>query len=101
MNIGKGGFIYILTNKNNTTLYTGVTSNLTNRLLEHRDKKYPHSFSARYNLEKLVHYEYFESITSAIEREKQIKASSRAKKIELIEIKNPNWNDLGIEVLKW
>jgi len=100
-NIGKGGFIYILTNKNNTSLYTGVTSNLINRLIEHKDKKYARSFSAKYNLDKLVYYEIFDSISSAIEREKQIKAGSRAKKIRLIESNNPTWKDLGVEVLKW
>ncbi len=99
--VGKGGFIYILTNKNNTTLYTGVTSDLTSRLMEHIDKKYPHSFSARYNLNKLVYYETFQSIEAAIEREKQIKAGSRTKKIRLIESINPLWNDLGKEVLRW
>ncbi len=99
--IGKGGFIYIITNKNNTTLYTGVTSDLTSRLIQHKEKLYPNSFSAKYNLNKLVYYEAFESITSAIEREKQIKAGSRAKKVKLIESQNPNWGDLGEEVLRW
>ncbi len=99
--VGKGGFIYILTNKNNTTLYTGVTSDLTSRLMEHIDKKCPHSFSARYNLNKLVYYETFQSIEAAIEREKQIKAGARTKKIRLIESINSPWNDLGKEVLKW
>jgi len=99
--IGKGGFIYILTNKNNTTLYTGVTSDLTSRLMEHIDKKYPASFSSKYNLNKLVYYEVFQSIEAAIAREKQIKAGSRIKKIRLIESLNPMWNNLGKEVLKW
>lgn len=99
--VGKGGFIYILTNKNNTTLYTGVTSDLTSRLMQHIDKTHPHSFSAKYNLIKLIYYEVFRSIGSAIDREKQIKAGSRIKKIELVESLNPNWDDLGEEVLEW
>ena len=99
--VGKGGFVYIITNKNNTTLYTGVTSDLINRLIQHIQKLYPNSFSAKYNLNKLVYYEAFQSIESAIEREKQIKAGSRHKKIKLIESKNLNCYDLGVEVLKW
>lgn len=99
--VGKGGATYILTNKNNTTLYTGVTSDLTSRLIEHIDKKYSHSFSAKYNLYKLVYYQIFQSIEEAIEREKQIKAGSRAKKILLIESINPSWKDIGKEVLNW
>ena len=91
----KGGAIYILTNKNNTTLYTDVTADLQSRYIQHIEKVYPKSFSARYNLNKLVYYELFSSITDAIDREKQIKAGSRAKKIKLIEQENPNWNDLG------
>ena len=91
----KGGAIYILTNKNNTTLYTGVTADLRSRYIQHIDKVYPKSFSARYNLNKLVYYELFSLITDAIDREKQIKAGSRAAKIKLIEQENPSWNDLG------
>lgn len=97
----RGGSIYILTNKNHTTLYTGVTSDLTSRLLQHINKAFPNSFSARYNLTKLVYYESFYSIEEAISREKQIKAGSRAKKEELIENMNPGWEDLGEEVVKW
>lgn len=84
MNNGKGGCIYLLTNKNNTTIYVGVTSDLRNRILENRQKKYPKSFSARYNLNKLVYYETFHSIEEAINREKQIKAGSRKTKEDLI-----------------
>ena len=60
--VGKGGAIYILTNKNNTALYTGVTSDLTSRLMQHIDKAYPRSFSAKYNLNKLVYYELFNQL---------------------------------------
>ena len=79
------GFVYILTNKQNTKLYVGVTSDLPGRMIKHRTKYYPKSFSARYNISKLVYDEVFDSITSAIAREKQLTAGSRKKKIALIE----------------
>lgn len=90
----KPGFIYILTNKNNTTLYVGVTSNLIVRVQQHQQKINPKSFTARYNLNKLVYYEAFQMIGDAIAREKQLKAGNRAKKLMLIEDRNPNWEDL-------
>ena len=90
----KPGFIYILTNKNNTTLYVGVTSNLPERLLQHRQKKFKNSFTAQYNLDKLVYWEAFQEIGDAIGREKQLKAGSRKKKMDLIITINPEWNDL-------
>jgi putative endonuclease len=90
----KPGYIYILTNKNNTTLYVGVTSNLTQRMHQHKEKHDKKSFTARYNIDKLVYYEAFQMIGDAIAREKQLKAGSRAKKIALIEKENSAWNDL-------
>jgi putative endonuclease len=90
----KPGFVYIITNFSNTTLYIGVTSNLPKRILEHKEKRYQNSFSTRYNLNKLVYYEQFQMIGDAIAREKQLKAGSRGKKLELIEKNNPNWLDL-------
>lgn len=90
----KPGFIYILTNKNNTTLYVGVTANIIDRVQQHIQKLHPKSFTARYNLNKLVYYEAHQMIGDAIAREKQIKAGNRAKKIELIKSINPNWDDL-------
>lgn len=90
----KGGSVYIVTNKNHTVLYTGVSSELYNRIIKHKQKYYPFSFSARYNANKLVWHEEFTSITEAIAREKQIKAGSRKKKLALIEAMNPEWNDL-------
>ena len=90
----RGGHIYILTNKTNKVLYTGVTSELRNRVWDHKAKLHPKSFSARYNTNKLVYFESFVFIEEAIAREKQIKAGSRMKKIRLIEQMNPNWNDL-------
>ena len=95
------GCVYILTNKHNTTLYTGVTSNLRVRLWEHKNKYYPKSFSARYNLNKLVYYEVYGSIEEAIAMEKYIKGKSRAYRESLIEKTNPEWQDLGIEVEAW
>lgn len=92
------GFVYIITNFTNTTLYIGVTSNLPQRIIEHKEKRYQYSFSARYNLSKLVYYEQFQMIGDAIGREKQLKAGSRKKKIDLIEKVNPEWNDLFGEI---
>ena len=92
--IMKPGFVYILTNKNNTTLYVGVTANLEQRIKQHRSKVDKKSFTARYNLDKLVYFESFQMIGDAIAREKQLKAGNRAKKIALIESENPNWEEL-------
>jgi putative endonuclease len=96
----KGGYVYIVTNKNKTTLYIGVTSNLTGRIYEHKDHKYKNSFSDMYNAELLVYYEAFDSIEAAIEREKQIKKWNRQKKEALINSINPGWMDLYENVLK-
>lgn len=90
----KSGFIYIMTNANNTTLYVGVTSNLPQRVLEHKERRCQQSFTSRYKLYKLVYWEAFQEIGDAIYREKQIKAGSRAKKEVLINSINPEWNDL-------
>jgi putative endonuclease len=90
----KGGNVYIVTNKNNKVLYVGVTSNLKQRILDHQNKKYKNAFSARYNCNKLVYYECFNSIVEAIAREKQLKAGNRAKKLALINDFNINWEDL-------
>ncbi|MFC1521757.1 GIY-YIG nuclease family protein [Elusimicrobiota bacterium] len=85
--------VYILTNSGNNVFYTGITSSLTKRIWEHRSKIVK-GFTNKYNVSKLVYYEIFDNPTSAIEREKQIKAGSRKKKIRLIEAKNPSWQDL-------
>ncbi|QXP61932.1 GIY-YIG nuclease family protein [Olleya sp. HaHaR_3_96] len=94
----KPGYIYILTNKNNTTLYVGVTTYLKKRILQHKEKYNPKSFSARYNLDKLVYHEAHQMIGDVIAREKQLKVGSRAQKIGLIESINPEWLDLFDEV---
>ncbi len=90
----KPGFVYIITNKYNTVVYTGVTSNLPQRILDHIHKRNQQSFSARYYLNKLVYYEQFQMIGDAIGREKQIKAASRAYKNTLVNSINPKWEDL-------
>jgi len=96
----RGGYVYILTNKNNTVLYTGVTSNLCNRFYEHRNKL-TGGFTAKYQVNKLVYFEVWPTIEEAIAREKQIKAGSRKKKIELIEMDNKCWNDLYEKVQEY
>jgi putative endonuclease len=89
----KSGYIYILTNKPNGTLYIGVTSNLIKRIYEHKNELVD-GFSQKYGLKTLVFYEIYDDIAIAIAREKQLKAGNRSKKIALIIEKNPNWNDL-------
>ncbi len=87
-------FVCILTNKNHSVLYTGVTSNLEFRLILHRNGQFKNSFTSRYNIDMLVYFEEFDRMEDAISREKQIKAGSRLKKIEPINRMNPYWNDL-------
>jgi putative endonuclease len=90
---GKEYCVYILTNKNNTVLYTGVTNDLWRRVTDHKAGK-GSVFTKRYNLTKLVYFECGNDVNIAILREKQIKAGSRKKKIELINGMNPEWKDL-------
>jgi len=85
--------VYIMTNKNNTVLYTGVTSDLRRRAFQHRQRMCK-GFTRTYNIVKLVYYEVLQDPYNAIAREKQIKGGSRKKKIELIESMNPEWEDL-------
>ena len=92
------GFVYIMTNDNNSVLYTGVTSEIRQRILQHKSKTFLNSFSSRYNICKLVYIECFETIGEAIKKEKQIKAGSRMKKINLINRINPEWNDLSLNL---
>jgi len=86
-------FVYIITNKTNTILYIGVTNSLVRRIYQHKNKLVS-SFSSKYNLNKLVHYEIFPEIKLAIAREKQLKAGSRKKKDLLIQSINPHYEDL-------
>ena len=90
-------YTYIMTNKTNTVLYTGVTSDLTRRVYEHKEK-FIEEFAGKYNITKLVCYEVFDDAESAISREKQIKAGSRQKKVDLINRMNRQWRDLYREL---
>jgi putative endonuclease len=90
-------FVYILTNAWNMVLYTGVTSDLKARVYQHPEKLLP-GFTNRYNVSKLVYYEAGYAAAGAITREKQIKAGSRQKKIELVNRMNPEWRDLYEEL---
>jgi putative endonuclease len=85
--------VYILANRRRGTLYTGVTSNLAERIFQHREGLTP-GFSSRYGCNRLVFYQRYERMDEAIVREKQIKGGSRARKIALIEAMNPDWRDL-------
>lgn len=89
-------YVYILTNKTNTTLYIGMTNDLKRRLYEHKNKIIP-GFTEKYNVNKLVYYEKTTDVKSAIQREKNIKKWNRDWKLELIKKTNPNFNDLSLE----
>ena len=92
-------YIYILTNRPNGVLYTGITSDLLRRVFTHKSR-IVRGFSRKYNTEKLVYYEYFEDINYAIAREKELKKWRRAWKLNLIEKMNPTWRDLYFELLR-
>ena len=89
-------YVYIMTNAHHTVLYTGVTNDLLRRVYEHKHKQVK-GFTARYNVDKLVYYEVCDHVESAIQREKQIKAGSRARKLVLINRMNPQWNELIVD----
>ena len=93
-----GGCVYIITNRYNKVLYTGVTSELRARIWEHKTKFYPESFTAKFNCNKIVWYEVLPRIEEAIEREKQIKGGSRKDKKALINTINPTWRDLWEDI---
>ena len=86
-------YLYIMTTRHNTALYTGVTNDLVRRVWEHR-QGVGSGFTSRYQAKKLVYYEVYEDPESANQREKQIKSGSRRKKVDLIESANPAWEDL-------
>ncbi len=92
--------IYILANKPNGTLYTGVTSNLPARVYQHK-QKCTRSFTTKFGVTRLVYFELFEDMCTAIGREKQLKGGSRAKKIALIRQMNPAWRDLYEDIISW
>ena len=87
-------YVYIMTNKNNSVLYTGITNDLERRVYEHKNKLI-NGFAKKYNICKLVYVEAHDDINKAIERERQIKGGSRQKKIDLINSSNKTWNDLN------
>ena len=86
-------FVYIMTNQHNTVLYTGVTGNLYERVLQHKNGK-GGKFTSKYHVIKLVYYEWYEDVYLALNREKAIKGGSRQRKIDLINEINPDWLDL-------
>src|SRR5579863_1070926 len=88
-------FIYLMSNPSRT-LYTGMTNSLRRRVREHKLKLTP-GFAANYNITRLVYFESFEDVRNAIEREKQIKAWTREKRLALVESTNPKWEDLSRE----
>ena len=90
-------YVYIMTNKHNTVLYTGMTNDLSRRVHEHKEGL-GGSFTAKYRIKKLVYYETTDDVNAAIAREKQIKAGSRSKKIDLVNGINPEWRDLYEEL---
>jgi len=94
----RGGCVYIMTNSFNNVLYTGVTSDLQSRILQHKNNKFPKSFTSKYNCYKLVYFMFFPTIEDAIAEEKRIKGGSRQQKINLIIGLNPIWKDLYYEL---
>ena len=88
-------WVYILTNRRDDVLYVGVTSDLKGRVAKHKNKTYPNSFSAQYNLDKLVDIVMNVIIADIVDREKQLKAGNRARKLKLIVGMNPEWRDLS------
>ncbi len=86
-------YLYIITNKENGTIYTGVTNDLVRRIAEHKEKKIS-GFTKRHRLDKLVYYEIYQDVKEAIKREKQLKAGSRLNKTDLMNAFNKNWSDL-------
>ena len=92
-------YVYIMTNKHCTVLYTGVTNNLVRRVYEHKNHLDKNSFTSKYNVTKLVYFEETTDVRAAIEREKQIKSWSRDRKTDLIFKTNPHWVDLYNQIL--
>jgi len=92
-------YVYMLSNKTDSTIYVGVTNNLIRRIYEHKNKLID-GFTKRYNVDKLVYFEVFDSIEEAIKQEKQLKAGSRQKKMDLVNKNNIHWNDLYEDICK-
>ena len=89
----RGGYVYIMTNKPQGTLYIGVTSNLARRVWEHREGVID-GFTRRYGLKRLAHYEFYDDIRNALQREKNLKHWPRLWKLALVQESNPGWSDL-------
>ena len=87
-------YVYLLTNRNNTVMYVGMTSDLRRRIYQHKKKLIP-GFTQKYNVHKLVYYETTDDVRAAIAREKEIKKWRREKKNNLVITANPEWKDLG------
>ena len=92
-------YVYILANDTNVTIYTGVTRDLVRRVYEHKNNLEPSSFTAKYNVHKLVYFEQTSDVRVALEREKQIKSWKRARKNALVETMDPLWEDLYSSIL--
>ena len=97
----RGGAVYIVANKRNGTLYTGVSADLRCRIYEHKIKYNPDCFTAKYDCHILVYYRGFHRIEDAIAEEKRIKGGNRKNKLKMIETLNPEWKDLWEEVKEW
>jgi len=93
----KHSYVYILTDDINDKLYIGVTSDLINRIIQHKEQHVA-GYTKRYNIHKLVYYQKFGDISLAIRREKQLKSRLRSRKIKLIELHNPDWKDLYYKI---
>ena len=93
-----GGYVYILTNKPMGTLYIGSTTDLVGRIWQHKNKSIP-GFTSKYNIDKLVYYEWHDSLNDMVLRERQLKKWNRNWKYRLIIQKNPDWNDLYNDIL--
>ena len=93
-NTGRETFVYIMSNKSHR-LYTGTAVDLVQRVRQHKDGSYPNGFTARYRFDRLVYFEALPTFAQAVAREKKIKAWTRAKRVALIQDKNPRWKDLS------
>lgn len=94
----RSGYVYILASDRNGTLYVGVTNDLVRRLQEHRREVDENSFTARYDVKRLVYYEHHDDIRAVIDREKRLQRWRRQWKLELIEAINPHWRDLNSDI---
>lgn len=93
-----GGHIYILANRKNGALYIGSTSDLIDRIVQHKNKEIP-GHTSKYSIDKLMYFEWYDSLEDMVERERELKEWKRYWKIKLIEKENPDWDDLFNYVL--